>query len=110
MATHLHADACRNMCVEHMNVQYICVCVCDSDVRTNVRWENSGDQAESGVRSYERELVFWLLQALSDRIQCHGGITTSLSRLHIITAGVEGTLVGSDPKAPSGITLISLPL
>lgn len=99
-----------HVCGAHECTVYLCVCVCDSDVRTNVRWENSGDQAESGVRSYERELVFWLLQALSDRIQCHGGITTSLSRLHIITAGVEGTLVGSDPKAPSGITLISLPL
>lgn len=49
---------------------------------------------------------FWLPQARSDRIQCPGVFTMFVSSLHIIVAGSEGTLAGSDTKAPSGITLI----
>lgn len=64
----------------------------------------------SGVMKERDTLYFWFPQASSDRIQCHGVITMFVSSFHIIIAGVEGTLVGSDTKAPSGITLISLPL
>lgn len=39
-------------------------------------------------------------QAQSDRIQCHGVIAMFVSSLHVIAAGVEGTLVGSDQKSP----------
>lgn len=53
---------------------------------------------------------FWLPQAPSDRTWCHYVITMFVSSLHVIVAGVERTVVGSDTKAPSGITLIFLPL
>ena len=53
---------------------------------------------------------FWLPRAQSDRKQCPGVITVFVSSLHIMVAGMEGTLVGSDTTAPSGITLIPVPL
>lgn len=48
----------------------------------------------------------------SPGLQVTGYSVTVLSQclFHLIVAGMEGTLVGSDTKAPSGITLISLPL
>lgn len=64
----------------------------------------------SGVMK-EKGIPGGLPRAHSDRMpQYHGVITLFVSSLRVITAGVEGTLVGSGPKAPSGIALNSLPL
>lgn len=48
-------------------------------------------------------MYFWLPQAHGDRIRSHGLMTMFVSSRHVIIAAVEGTLVGSDTKAPSGI-------
>lgn len=88
----------------------MCVCMfeCDSDVKMNV---SSGENAAvSGVMKERETWCFCPPQAQSDRMQCHGVIAMFVSSLRVNKAGMEGTLVGSDPKAPSGIALISLPL
>lgn len=64
----------------------------------------------SGVTEERDTWYFWLPQAQSDRIKCQSVIAMFVSGLHIIKVGVWGTLVGLDTKAPSGTTLIFLPL
>lgn len=80
----------------------------DSDVRINFQAQEDTKQCVWSEELWTRESS-GILGSLDVRIH-HGVIKMFVSSLHIIGVGVEGTLVGSDPKALSGITLISLPL
>ncbi len=90
----------------------MCVFECvlpDRDVRVNV--SSRGDEAMCAeCQELWKRWMSCIFGSLSDGIQYHGVIRMLVSSLHIIRVGIEGTLVGSDPKAPSGATLISLPL
>lgn len=85
----------------------------DSDIRMSVSWRTQEETKQCQVSRLMKKRdawYFWLPQAPSDRTWCHDAITMFVSSLYLIVASMEGTLIGSDTKAPSGITLLSLPL